>query len=90
MREDIVKIGVTLLQKANDSSRVNLNRILNLKTRTTYEPGVVVLTGKTRILFPRSTRQLLSSGLAQFTVTVMPMTLPILMTMLQAMIHSTK
>jgi hypothetical protein len=37
-------IGVTLLQKTNDSSRVNLNRILNLKTRTTYEPGVVVLT----------------------------------------------
>jgi hypothetical protein len=35
---------VTLLQKTNDSSRVNLNRILNQKTRTTYEPGVVVLT----------------------------------------------
>ena len=33
-----------LLQNPNDSSRVNLNRILNLKTRTTYEPGVVVLT----------------------------------------------
>jgi hypothetical protein len=33
-----------LLQNPNYSSRVNLNRILNLKTRTTYEPGVVVLT----------------------------------------------
>jgi hypothetical protein len=39
-----VEIGVTLLQKTNDSSRVNLNRIFNQKTRTTYEPGVVVLT----------------------------------------------
>jgi hypothetical protein len=34
----------TLLQQTNDSSRVHLNRIINLKPRTTYEPGVVVLT----------------------------------------------
>jgi hypothetical protein len=34
----------TLLQNPNDSSRVNLNQILNLKTRTIYEPGGVVLT----------------------------------------------
>jgi hypothetical protein len=34
---------VNLLQTTNDSPRVNLNRILNQKTRTTYEPGVVVL-----------------------------------------------
>jgi hypothetical protein len=47
-------------------------------------------TGKTRILFPRSTRQLLNSGLAQFAVTVMPMPLPPLMTLLQAMMHPTK
>jgi hypothetical protein len=33
-----------LLQNPNDSSRVNLNQILHQRKRTTYEPGVVVLT----------------------------------------------
>jgi hypothetical protein len=38
-----LRLGV-LLQNPNDSSRVNLNRILNQRKRTTYEQGVVVLT----------------------------------------------
>jgi hypothetical protein len=49
MEHTWLRLGA-LLQNPNDSSRVNLNRILNQRKRTTYEPGVVVLTAPVKLV----------------------------------------